>query len=152
MVQFSRLVGMLGRSMLLKEFVMRSTHIDTHYVLVEMIRVYRWARSKRWQSSFVIDWNTVRLSGCIRDLIKAKTVARDASLQYKFYKNMETLAVSKKFPFFAQLAISGIGEQLSASLRKKIYTDYIVCIERSLVAYSGAHYVSSLDFKNLSVL
>mgnify|MGYP006137622037 CR=1 FL=1 len=78
---------------------MRSTHIDTHYVLVEMIRVYRWARSKRWQSSFVIDWNTVRLGGCIRDLIKAKTVARDASLQYKFYKNMETLVVSKKFPF-----------------------------------------------------
>ena len=119
MVQFSRLVGMLGRSMLLKEFVMRSTHIDTHYVLVEMIRVYRWARSKRWQSSFVIDWNTVRLSGCIRDLIKAKTVARDASLQYKSYKNMETLAVSKKFPFLPiWLFLVWVSSYLQACARK----------------------------------
>ena len=55
------------------------------------------------------------------------------SLEYKFRHKNDLPVVTKKFSDVARLTIADMRKQLDASLGRKVYEDYIVCIERYLI-------------------
>ena len=128
---------------------MRPLRDDTQLILDGEVRVYRRANSKRWQAAFVIDGHTIRISTGKRDLAEAKEYARDAFLEYKFRHKNQLPVVTKKFSDVARLAIADMRKQLDADLGKRVYADYIVCIERYLIPFFGAQYVTSIDYEKI---
>ena len=128
---------------------MRQLRDDTHLVLDGEVRVYRRERSKRWQAAFVIDGHTIRISTGKRDLAEAKEYARDTFLEYKFRHKNDLPVVTKKFSDVAKLAIVDMRKQLDAGLGRKVFADYIVCIERYLIPFFGAQFVTSIDYQKI---
>jgi integrase len=128
---------------------MRQLRDDTHLILDGEVRVYRRERSKRWQAAFVIDGHTIRISTGKRDLAKAKEYARDAFLEYKFRHKNDLPIVTKKFSDVAKLTIADMRKQLDAGLGRKVFADYIVCIERYLIPFFGAQFVTSIDYQKI---
>jgi hypothetical protein len=132
-----------------KELNMRHLRDDTHLILDGEVRVYRRERSKRWQAAFVIDGHTIRISTGKRDVSEAKEYARDTYLEYKFRHKNDLPVVTKKFSDVARLAIADMRKQLDAGLGRKVYSDYIVCIERYLIPFFGAQHVTSIDYQKI---
>ena len=128
---------------------MRQLRDDTHLILDGEVRVYRRERSKRWQAAFVIDGHTIRISTGKRELAEAKEYARDAFLEYKFRHKNDLPVVTKKFSDVAKLSIVDMRKQLDAGLGRKVFADYIVCIERYLIPFFGAQYVTSIDCQKI---
>ena len=128
---------------------MRQLRDDTHLILDGEVRVYRRERSKRWQASFNIDGHTIRISTGKRDLGEAKEYARDTFLEYKFRHKNDLPVVTKKFSDVARLTIADMRKQLDAGLGRKVFADYIVCIERYLIPFFGAQYVTSIDYQKI---
>ena len=128
---------------------MRQLRDDTHLILDGEVRVYRRERSKRWQVAFVIDGHTIRISTGKRDLAEAKEYARDTFLEYKFRHKNDLPVVTKKFSDVAKLAIVDMRKQLDAGLGRKVFADYIVCIERYLIPFFGAQFVTSIDYQKI---
>ena len=128
---------------------MRQLRDDTHLILDGEVRVYRRERSKRWQAAFVIDGHTIRISTGKRDLAEAKEYARDTFLEYKFRHKNDLPVVTKKFSDVAKLAIVDMRKQLDAGLGRKVFADYIVCIERYLIPFFGAQFVTSIDYQKI---
>jgi len=128
---------------------MRQLRDDTHLILDGEVRVYRRERSKRWQAAFVIDGHTIRISTSKRDLSEAKEYARDTFLEYKFRHKNDLPVVTKKFSDVAKLAIVDMRKQLDAGLGRKVFADYIVCIERYLIPFFGAQFVTSIDYQKI---
>jgi integrase len=128
---------------------MRQLRDDTHLILEGEVRVYRRERSKRWQAAFVIDGHTIRISTGKRDLAEAKEYARDTFLEYKFRHKNDLPVVTKKFSDVAKLTIVDMRKQLDAGLGRKVFADYIVCIERYLIPFFGAQYVTSIDYEKI---
>ena len=128
---------------------MRQLRDDTHLILDGEVRVYRRERSKRWQAAFVIDGHTIRISTGKRDLSEAKEYARDTFLEFKFRHKNDLPVVTKKFSDVARLTIANMRKQLDAGLGKKVYADYIVCIERYLIPFFGAQFVTSIDYDKI---
>ncbi|MDB4211743.1 site-specific integrase [Ascidiaceihabitans sp.] len=122
---------------------------DTHLILDGEVRVYRRERSKRWQAAFVIDGHTIRTSTGKRDLTEAKEYARDTFLEYKFRHKNDLPVVTKKFSDVARLTMTDMRKQLDAGLGRKVFADYIVCIERYLIPFFGAQYVTSIDYQKI---
>jgi len=106
---------------------------DTVLILDGEVRVYRRERSRRWQAAFSIDGKPIRISTGKKDLNEAKEIARDTYLEYKFRHKNDLPVITKKFSDVARLAIADMRKQLDAGLGKKVYADYIVCIERYLI-------------------
>ena len=123
---------------------MRHLRDDTVLILDGEVRVYRRERSRRWQAAFSIDGKAIRISTGKKDLNEAKEIARDTYLEYKFRHKNDLPVITKKFADVARLAIADMRKQLDAGLGKKVYADYIVCIERYLIPYFGSQYVTSL--------
>ena len=128
---------------------MRQLRDDTHLILDGEVRVYRRERSKRWQAAFVIDGHTIRISTGKRDLAEAKEYARYTFLEYKFRHKNDLPIVTKKFSDVAKLAIVDMRKQLDAGLGRKVFADYIVCIERYLIPFFGAQFVTSIDYQKI---
>ena len=128
---------------------MRQLRDDTHLILDGEVRVYRRERSKRWQAAFVIDGHTIRISTGKRDLSEAKEYARDTFLEYKFRHKNDLPVVTKKFSDVAKLTIVDMRKQLDAGLGRKVFADYIVCIERYLTPFFGAQYVTTIDYEKV---
>ena len=128
---------------------MRQLRNDTHLILDGDVRVYRRERSKRWQAAFVIDGHTIRISTGKRDLAEAKEYARDTFLEYKFRHKNDLPVVTKKFSDVAKLSIADMRKQLDAGLGRKVFADYIVCIERYLIPFFGAQFVTSIDYEKI---
>ena len=128
---------------------MRQLRDDTHLLLEGEVRVYRRERSKRWQASFSIDGHTIRVSMATHNLSDAKDKARDTYLEYKFRHKNDLPIVTKKFSDVAQLAIEDMRKQLDAGLGKLVYRDYIVCIERYLIPFFGAQFVTSINYERI---
>ena len=128
---------------------MRRLRDDTQLILDGEVRVYRRANSRRWQAAFVIDGHTIRISTGKRILEEAKEYARDAYLEYKFRHKNQLPVITKKFSDVARLAIADMRKQLDADLGKRVYADYIVCIERYLIPFFGAQYVTSIDYEKI---
>jgi integrase len=128
---------------------MRQLRNDTHLILDGEVRLYRRERSKRWQTAFSIDGHVVRVSTGKRNLEEAKEYARETFLEYKFRHKNNLPVVSKKFSDVARLAIADMRKQLDAGLGKRVYEDYIVCIERYLIPFFGAQYVTSIDYDKI---
>ena len=128
---------------------MRQLRDDTHLILDGEVRVYRRERSKRWQAAFVIDGHTIRTSTGKRDLTEAKEYARDTFLEYKFRHKNDLPVVTKKFSDVARLTMTDMRKQLDAGLGRKVFADYIVCIERYLIPFFGAQYVTSIDYQKI---
>jgi integrase len=128
---------------------MRQLRNDTHLILDGEVRVYRRERSKRWQAAFVIDGHTIRISTGKRDLAEAKEYARNTYLEYKFRHKNDLPIVTKKFSDVAKLAIADMRKQLDAGLGRKVFADYIVCIERYLIPFFGAQYVTTIDYEKV---
>jgi hypothetical protein len=128
---------------------MRQLRDDTHLILDGEVRVYRRERSKRWQAAFVIDGHTIRISTGKRDLAEAKEYARDTFLEYKFRHKNDLPVVTKKFSDVAKLSIADMRKQLDAGLGRKVFADYIVCIERYLIPFFGAQFVTSIDYEKI---
>ncbi len=84
-----------------------------------------------------------------KDLDEAKEIARDTYLEYKFRHKNDLPVITKKFADVARLAIADMRKQLDAGLGKKVYADYIVCIERYLIPYFGSQYVTSVDYEKV---
>ena len=112
---------------------MRHLRDDTVLILDGEVRVYRRERSKRWQAAFSIDGKPIRISTGKKDLNEVKEIARDTYLEYKFRHKNDLTVITKKFSDVARLAIADMRKQLDAGLGKKVYADYIVCIERYLL-------------------
>ena len=112
---------------------MRHLRDDTVLILDGEVRVYRRERSRRWQAAFSIDGKAIRISTGKKDLNEAKEIARDTYLEYKFRHKNDLPVITKKFADVARLAIADMRKQLDAGLGKKVYADYIVCIERYLI-------------------
>jgi integrase len=129
--------------------MMRQLRDDTHLLLDGAVRVYRRVRSRRWQAAFTIDGHTVRISTGKRDLDEAKEYACDAYLEYKFRHKNDLPIVTKKFADVARLAILDMRKQLNAGLGKKVYKDYIVCIESYLLPFFGSQHVTSIDYQKI---
>jgi len=83
------------------------------------------------------------------NLEEAKKHAPYTYLEYRFRHKNDLRIVIKKFSDVARLAIPDMRKQLGAGLGKRVYEDYIVCIERYLIPFFGAQgYVhNALDFK-----
>jgi len=128
---------------------MRQLRDVTHLILDGEVRVYRRERSKRWQAAFVIDGHTIRISTGKRDLSEAKEYARDTFLEYKFRHKNDLPVVTKKFSDVAKLAIVDMRKQLDSGLGRKVFADYIVCIERYLIPFFGAQFVTSIDYQKI---
>ena len=128
---------------------MRHLRDDTVLILDGEVRVYRRERSRRWQAAFSIDGKAIRISTGKKDLNEAKEIARDTYLEYKFRHKNDLPVITKKFSDVARLAITDMRKQLDAGLGKKVYADYIVCIERYLVPYFGSQYVTSIDYEKV---
>ncbi|OJI95024.1 site-specific recombinase XerD [Planktotalea frisia] len=128
---------------------MRQLREDTHLILDGEVRVYQRERSKRWQASFNIDGHTIRISTGKRDLAEAKEYARDTFLEYKFRHKNDLPIVTKKFSDVAKLAIADMHKQLDAGLGRKVFADYIVCIERYLIPFFGAQFVTTIDYEKV---
>ena len=128
---------------------MRQLRDVTHLILDGEVRVYRRERSKRWQAAFVIDGHTIRISTGKRELAEAKEYARDAFLEYKFRHKNDLPVVTKKFSDVAKLSIVDMRKQLDAGLGRKVFADYIVCIERYLIPFFGAQFVTSIDYQKI---
>jgi len=128
---------------------MRQLRDDTHLILDGEVRVYRRERSKRWQAAFVIDGHTIRISTGKRDLSEAKEYARDTFLEYKFRHKNDLPVVTKKFSDVAKLTIADMRKQLDVGLGRKVYADYIVCIERYLIPFFGSQYVTSINYEKI---
>ena len=128
---------------------MRQLRDDTHIILDGEVRVYRRANSKRWQAAFSIDGHTIRVSTGKRDLDEAKEAAKETFLEYKFRHKNDLPIVTKKFSDVAKLAIMDMRKQLDAGLGKKVFKDYIVCIERYLIPFFGAQFVTSIDYNKI---
>jgi integrase len=128
---------------------MRQLRDDTHLILDGEVRVYRRERSKRWQAAFVIDGHTIRISTGKRNLAEAKEYARDTFLEYKFRHKNDLPVVTKKFSDVAMLAIVDMRKQLDAGLGRNVFADYIVCIERYLIPFFGAQFVTSIDYQKI---
>jgi len=128
---------------------MRQLRDDTHLILDGELRVYRRERSKRWQAAFVIDGHTIRISTGKRDLSEAKEYARETFLEYKFRHKNDLPVVTKKFSDVAKLTIVDMRKQLDAGLGRKVFADYIVCIERYLIPFFGAQFVTSIDYQKI---
>ncbi|MDB9945816.1 tyrosine-type recombinase/integrase [Ascidiaceihabitans sp.] len=128
---------------------MRQLRDDTHLILDGEVRVYRRERSKRWQAAFVIDGHTIRISTGKRDLSEAKEYARETFLEYKFRHKNDLPVVTKKFSDVAKLTIVDMRKQLDAGLGRKVFADYIVCIERYLIPFFGAQFVTSIDYQKI---
>ena len=111
--------------------------------------MYRRERSRRWQASFSVDGHTIRVSTGKRDLAEAKEYARDTYLEYKFRHKNDLPIVTKKFSDVARLAIVDMRKQVDAGLGKKVYNDYCVCIERYLIPFFGAQYVTSINYEKI---
>jgi integrase len=129
--------------------MMRQLRDDTHLLLDGAVRVYRRVRSRRWQAAFTIDGHTVRISTGKRDLDEAKEYAGDAYLEYKFRHKNDLPIVTKKFSDVARLAILDMRKQLNAGLGRKVYKDYIVCIESYLLPFFGSQHVTSIDYQKI---
>ena len=114
---------------------MRQLCDDTHLILGGEVQVYRRECSKRWQAAFLIAWHTIRISTGKRDLAEAQEYARDAFLEYRFRHKNDLPVVTKKFSDVAKLAIVDMRKQLDAGIGRKVFADYIVCIERYLIPY-----------------
>ena len=128
---------------------MRHLRDDTVLILDGEVRVYRRERSRRWQAAFSIDGKAIRISTGKKDLNEAKEIARDTYLEYKFRHKNDLPVITKKFADVARLAIADMRKQLDAGLGKKVYADYIVCIERYLIPYFGSQYVTSVDYQKV---
>ena len=122
---------------------------DTCWILDGEIRLYRRERSRRWQAAFTVDSKTIRVSTGKRDLNDAKEFARDTYLEYKFRHKNDLPIITKKFSDIARLAIVDMRKQLDTGLGKKVYADYIVCIERYLIPFFGAQYVTSINYDKI---
>ena len=128
---------------------MRHLRDDTVMILDGEVRVYRRERSKRWQAAFSIDGKPIRISTGKKDLNEAKEIALDTYLEYSFRHKNDLPVITKKFSDVARLAIADMRKQLDAGLGKKVYADYIVCIERYLIPYFGSQYVTSIDYEKV---
>ena len=129
---------------------MRQLRDDTHLILDGEVRVYRRERSKRWQAAFVIDGHTIRISRGKRDLwLRPRSTPATRFLEYKFRHKNDLPVVTKKFSDVAKLAIVDMRKQLDAGLGRKVFADYIVCIERYLIPFFGAQYVTSIDYQKI---
>ena len=109
--------------------------------------MYRRDCSRRLQVAFSVDGKAIRISTGTRDLDEAKNFASDTYLEYKFKHKNDLPVITKKFVDVAHLAIADMRKQLDAGLGKKVYADYIVCIERYLIPYFGSQYVTSIDYE-----
>ena len=116
---------------------MRHLRDDTVLILDGEVRVYRRDRSRRWQAAFSIDGKAIRISTGKRDLEEAKDFVRDTYLEYKLRHKNDLPVITKKFSDIARLAIADMRKQLDAGSGKKVYENYIVCIERYLIPYFG---------------
>lgn len=128
---------------------MRQLREDSHLIMDGEVRLYRRANSKRWQTAFSIDGHTVRVSTGRRNLEEAKEAARDAYLEYSFRHKNGLPVVSKRFTDVARLAIADMRKQLSAGLGKRVFNDYIVCIERYLIPFFGTRFITAIDYNSL---
>ena len=128
---------------------MRQLREDSHLIMDGEVRLYRRANSKRWQTAFSIDGHTVRVSTGKRNLEEAKEAARDAYLEYSFRHKNGLPVVSKRFTDVARLAIADMRKQLSAGLGKRVFNDYIVCIERYLIPFFGTRFITAIDYSSL---
>ena len=128
---------------------MRHFRDDTCWIRDGEIRLYRRERSRRWQAAFTIDGKSIRISTGKGDLNDAKEFARDTYLEYKFRHKNDLPIITKKFSDIARLAIVDMRKQLDTGLGKKVYADYIVCIERYLIPFFGAQYVTSINYNKI---
>ena len=128
---------------------MRQLRDDTHLVLDGEVRVYRRERSRRWQAAFSIDGHAIRISTGKRNLEEAKEMARETYLEYRFRHKNDLPIVTKKFSDIARLAIADMRKQLDAGVGKRVYADYCVCIERYLIPFFGAQYVTSINYEKI---
>ena len=128
---------------------MRQLREDSHLIMDGEVRLHRRANSKRWQTAFSIDGHTVRVSTGKRNLEEAKEAARDAYLEYSFRHKNGLPVVSKRFTDVARLAIADMRKQLSAGLGKRVFNDYIVCIERYLIPFFGTRFITAIDYNSL---
>jgi integrase len=84
-----------------------------------------------------------------RDLRDAKDKARDTYLEYKFRHKNDLPIVTKKFSDVARLAIEDMRKQLDSGLGKLVYRDYIVCVERYLIPFFGAPFLTSINYEKI---
>jgi len=122
---------------------------DTVLILDAEVRIYCRERSLRWQAAFSVDGKAIRISTGKKDLDETKDFARDTYPEYKFRHKNDLPVITKKFADVARLAIADMRKQLDAGLGKKVYADYIVCIERYLIPYFGWQYVTSIDYEKV---
>jgi hypothetical protein len=118
---------------------------DTHVLLDGAAKVYKRGNSKRWQATFQIDGHWVRISTGKRDLVNAKTVAREQYLDYKFRSKHDLPVVTKRFEDVAQLAVADMQRQLDAGAGRKVFKDYIKAIDKYFIPFFGKTFITSID-------
>lgn len=118
---------------------------NTHVLMDGAVKVYQRGNSKRWQATFQIGGQWVRISTTQRDLEEAKRVARDQYLEYKFREKHGLPVVSKRFEDVANLAIADMQRNLEAGAGRKVYSDYIHAINTYFIPFFGKTYITNID-------
>jgi hypothetical protein len=70
-------------------------------------------------------------------------------LEYKFRHKNDLPVVTKKFSDLARLTIADMRKQLGAGMSRRVYENYIVCIERYLIPFFGAQHVTTVDYEKV---
>ena len=118
---------------------------NTHVLLDGEVKVYKRGNSNRWQATFKIEEHWIRISTGKRDLEDAKTVARDAYMDYRFRAKHDLPVVTKRFEDVARLAIADMQRQLDGDAGRKVYKDYIKAINKYFIPFFGKTYITNID-------
>ena len=128
---------------------MAKLHPDTHVLLDGAVKVYLRSNTKRWQATFQIEGQWIRISTGKRDLEEAKEVAREHYLDYKFRSKHDLPIVTKRFADVAQLSITDMQRQLDAGAGRKVFKDYIKVVENYFIPFFGKVFVTNIDHQKI---
>ena len=113
------------------------------------VKLYKRARSRVWQTAFVVDRRQVRISTGQKDLAEAKKEAKRQHTLYQFRAEHNIPIVTKRFADVAVLAKAEMTKQLNTGVGKKSFVDYAIVIDRYLVPFFGQQAITSIDYAKL---
>jgi len=131
---------------------MRGLRDDTHLILDGAVRIYRRARSTRWQAAFSLHGRLLRFSTGKRDLREAKEAALDAYMESRLRDMSGTALVSLSFAEVARAAVERMKRSPRSESERRDCEKYMTCIERHLIPLFGEIGIGSIDIRGISGL
>ena len=122
---------------------------DAHVLLDGAAKIYLRSNTNRWQATFQIEGQWIRISTGKRDLEEAKAVAREHYLDHKFRSKHDLPIVTKRFANVAQLCITDMQRQLDAGAGRKVFKNHINVIESYFTPFFSKVFITNIDHQKI---